>query len=284
MTDPSFDQPRDAGRYSFRKYSAPDLDDFAGDNRPAVNYDEVINLDQTTVFMRHGQFHRTDGFAIDSGDGRGMYFVDGVHLTSPGDPNDFHLDGVNVDGVQSWRSGNGGRTVLVRPDGGQIFTRDGDIHRSGGPAVIAADGSEQWFSAGTELPNPWPAPPVASFDPLVNANVMEGSRYSADRTAAEISSAVRQDIALAVRAGILNDLSTSHTVRVVTGRRNSEPSVHIDVSPVPGGHRVQEDETAAMHLTLTRLATAYRRSYVRTGAETPSHSFHLTISFNQNTN
>jgi hypothetical protein len=284
MSDPSINQPRETGQYSFRSFSAPDLADFAGDNRPAVNYDEVIDLDQTTVFMRNHEFHRTDGFAIDSGDGSGLYFVDGVQLTAPGDVNDFHLDGVSVDGVQSWRSGTGNREVRVHPDGSQVFTRDGDTHRSGGPAVIAADGSEKWFNGGTELPNPWPAAPTASFDPRINATVMAGSQYSADRTVAEIGAAVREDITLAIRTGILTDLGLGYNVRGANGQRDSEPTVHIDVLSAPQHRRVPAEDAADIHQTLTRLVTAYRRSQVTESTGALAHSFDFDISFNQNTN
>ena len=283
MTDSSDTQPRIVGRFDFKVPSPHELEAFSPDPVPMANFTEQADLPSTTTYMNAYGFHRTNGFALEKPDGTGLYFINGQQVETPDETADFNLLGVEADGTQNWMSAGGGRTVVVRPDGTKVFYQDYDVHREGGPAYIGADGSEAWFSGGTQIPGPWPADPILSEDTRADTKTREGSRYVEGRPAAEIAAAIREDVALALRAGTLDRLGLKYTVRVAPNRREDRPTIKVTVTGMPAWRIVREgepydqpfhsDEALAITETLERIGQAYNKTTVHNGTDSIKSPF-----------
>lgn len=283
MTNPSDTQPRIVGRFDFNIPSPHELDPFSANPEPMANFTEEVPLLSTTTYMNEHGFHRTNGFAVESDDYTGLYFINGEPVGTPDGTTDFNLTNVDADGTQHWTSAGGGRTAIVRANGTTIFYQDYDVHREGGPAVVNADSTEAWFSNGTQIPNPWPAAPTLSEDTRADTKTAEGSRYVEGRPVKEIAAALKADIALALRAGTLDRLGLTYTVSVNPNRREDRPTVNVVVSGMPRWRIVREgepsdqpfhsDEVLVINRALERLGQAYNKTTVHNGTDSIQSPF-----------
>lgn len=125
----------------------------------------------SSVWYSHGEYHRVDGPAVMSGDGRREWFVNGLRHREDGPaieyPNGDHMwytknelhrvDGPAIDAAthQQWVQ----HGKIHRIDGPAIITQEGlnswyvngKLHREGGPAIVKVDGTEEWWVNGEQI-------------------------------------------------------------------------------------------------------------------------------------
>jgi hypothetical protein len=176
-----------AAAASYREHQADELDDRLA--RLGIDFDEVStvsrNLGTTTIALRephrrggwdtvhdtddgplvyelHGNRHNTAGYAYEGreslagGTDTFEVWIRGEHTPNP-DP-DLHFDGQASNGDLSWSAGN--FTVVKDGYGNTVWRRDGDLHRTGGPAIVNDDGEERWYLNDHEVREPLPEAPT----------------------------------------------------------------------------------------------------------------------------
>ncbi|WAC50284.1 hypothetical protein [Frigoribacterium sp. SL97] len=288
-----------AGTFTDKAQTTPDISLHAASAR-MPNYDSVEETAGATWhYDAEGQPHRTDGPALLLTDGDDhAYYLHGQHIVPPGD--DIDLGHVTEDGTQHWTSGGGNTTVTVEPDGKVSWRRDGDLHRTGGPAVIDSDGTQHWYLNDKPVPAPLPAEPTVEkkpFGPDGELITITGAKHVAlapgERNAAAVRTAanIRTDLAAAVAAGVLNDgtiTGAKYTVRTKTHPGFETPTITITVDGLqesfitpqrgplahPGGLTHE-----ALHLrqTIRDIAGAYNKVTHDTGTDYLAEDFDLVV-------
>lgn len=93
-----------------------------------------------------GQYHRTDGPAIERADGTTEWFVNGLR---------HRLDGPALEWASGskewWVDGQPHRTdgpASIMANGTKAWYVDGKCHRLDGPAIVCGDGTQEWHVHG----------------------------------------------------------------------------------------------------------------------------------------
>ena len=194
----------------------------------AGGYDQIDRYeDGTTVFRRNGLPHRQNGPAIFRPTLREVYCLYGEEVTPPdiagGTEIGLRLDHVDRSGTQYWRTEDQYEALV---NGTQSFFLDGDLHRDGGPAIIAADGTEHWMRYGREFPSPLPGEPTVKTEMVGTEKFVTtvGAKYNPALSAQEIGKRLRSDLNYAKAVGIL---PPSTYVEVTATNRTNRAIVHI---------------------------------------------------------
>ena len=197
------------GQWTDKAQSAPDI----SLTYRMPNFDRTVSSEHTTFHSLDGQLHRTNGPAVERRDGtHPHWYLHDVEIFPPDDTG-FDLMSVELDGTQHWVSGSANRLVDVSPDGRTVFTRDGDIHRTGGPAIIDADGTEHWYLNDREIDSPFPPAPTVTEDNTRQTITTTGAFHDPQDRHTDVSKKVEAQILAAVDAGVLPDLGMTYEVR-----------------------------------------------------------------------
>lgn len=95
-------------------------------------FEEIGVENDTVLFLRNGDLHRTDGPAYEESNGTKKWFIN----------NELHrTDGPAVE----WAFGRGADGAV---GSGEEWHVDGYCHRVDGPAIIWSDGTKMWFLNG----------------------------------------------------------------------------------------------------------------------------------------
>lgn len=142
---------------------------------------------------------------------------------------------VDGDVVEVWSSGSGHYEVHVA-DGFIAFYRDSDLHRYGGPAVIRADGKEDWYENGHLIIAARP------FDLVEERLPGGGTRYSgvrsiASKTPVAVARDVRDDLRDLQRIRFLPDGATVNVTSIAKGAK----SVNVRIGGLPKGSVIDPD-------------------------------------------
>jgi hypothetical protein len=117
---------------------------------------QVVEFPTKTEYTRRGRFHRIDGPAIEWKNGSEEYYLSGKRHREDDYAVLMKDDAGNVRYTQWWRFGKLHRTdgpAIILADGSEEWYLDGIRHRVGGPAFTRRDSSgeiivEQWFTDG----------------------------------------------------------------------------------------------------------------------------------------
>jgi hypothetical protein len=251
------------GEWTEKTYSAPVIELLADDLDAQVT---VVQTGDHTFEHRRGHvLHREDGFAIEFGDGRGLYALNG-DIVNPPDNGDLGLRlRYVVSGSQFWSSEVDGRSYeAVRHENGDMeFFRDGVAHRDGDPAVIWADGSEYWIVDGVRHPGATARSGTGSSDGQYTTSI--GSKYDGYVDVADVAKKVRVDLKRAHAAGVL---PAAATLSVTTDKFAGGQSIHVEVrgmfdseifEPTDDGHH-HTAKTAKMLKRVEEICDAYGKS------------------------
>ncbi|MGW8431128.1 hypothetical protein ACWGJ9_08390 [Curtobacterium citreum] len=148
-----------------------------------------------------------------------------------------HQGSRDVDGdlVEVWSSGSGHYEVHVA-DEFIAFYRDSDLHRHGGPAVVTADGKEDWYENGHLVIAARP------FDLVEERLPAGGTRYAgvrsiADRKPLEVARDVRDDLRDLQRIGFLPE---GATIQVSTTTKSAK-AVNVRIGGLAKGSVIEPD-------------------------------------------
>jgi len=148
------------------------------------------------------------------------------------------IDGENV---EVWTSGNGSYEVETWKDGHTQFTFDGDLHRVGGPAVIGADGREDWFRRGTFIQAARPFPPTSVTDSGEGDKAttrFTGVKHIADRRMRFVADEIRRDLDTLSDIGFL---PAGSTVNVTSTSGAKGKSVNVAIGGLAMGYAVDPE-------------------------------------------
>lgn len=156
----------------------------------------------------------------------------------------LHFQGVrDIDGetVDVWSSGNGSYEVETWRDGHTQFSLDGDAHRVGGPAIIGADGREDWFRHGTRVAAAHPSQPtVVTLDPSSRnpTRKFTGQRFEDGRGTAPVARDVRRDLETLTEVGFL---PAGSTVNVTSSSGAKGKSVNVAIGGLTKGYAIDPE-------------------------------------------
>jgi hypothetical protein len=288
------DRDRKTGQFGPAFVRPPAITLNADSTVSASNYDMSTTVDDVTRYTRDGVLHRMNGLAVERlnpTNYTGEYWVDGVRVTEPDDSQDFDLVDVTDDGTQTWQSAGGNRTVTVHVDGTREFYRDGDLDRAGAPALEEPGTKGRWFRGGTEMPCPWPDLPTVTANQSADTITTEGQHFIAGRPAKEIAADLRKAIAAGTRAGILDDLGITYTVKVHPNSKEDRPTIHVTVTGLtndriirahePNDQPFHSDEALAITSALERLGQAYNKTTVHNGTDSIQSLFWFNTSLSR---
>jgi hypothetical protein len=295
------ENPTRKGIFTDRTYSEPEVGLHSSEPAArAENFDDVeviiFGENEGRLYKLRGEKHRTDGHAIEvtsptSVEGR--YFLHNVEVFAPDE--DLYLDSVNVDGDQDWSSPNGGRQARRYDDGRVTHWVDGDYHRAGGPALIAADGTERWFVRGREIDSPWPAEDTRTENIKADTKTRTGANYDEWSSAKEDAAKLREDIKAGIAAGTLDDIGISYDVEVSARKREDRPEIKIIASglsrnrlkrenwltDLDGNPSIFSDEALKIQRALERLGESYNSTTVHNGTDSIQSKFALNVRFEE---
>ena len=113
------------------------------------NYNKKqINNDGTVVYTLKGEYHRTDGPAIEYADGSKEWYMNGQrHRTENDGPAAEYTNGSKewyINGQLHRENG----PAIEYVDGAKSWYVNGKYHRTDGPAIELVDGRKYWYING----------------------------------------------------------------------------------------------------------------------------------------
>lgn len=163
-----------------------------------------------------------------------MVEVNGEHIPDPAPELGLHFQGV-TNGVLRWTSGSGHYETTRDANGTTTHRMGGDIHRSGAPAVIHADGTEEWWIHGRQVPDPRPQPDhqeVVSPGTPHETVLHTGAKFDPSSDVRDIAVQVRADLDHARNTGLLPKHAT---ISVKIGRAAQADSITVVVGNLEKG-------------------------------------------------